>query len=101
MQRVFISGIGVASCLGNDRRTFWKNLTSGVCGIAPLTEHDITGMEVTIGGEVRNMNPDRINVNDLVSTRRMDRASQLPFTRRTRLWTMPASRRVTSGRTPQ
>ncbi len=76
MQRVFISGIGVASCLGNDRRTFWKNLTGGFCGIAPLTEHDITGMEVTIGGEVRNMNPDRINVNDLVSTRKMDRASQ-------------------------
>lgn len=76
MQRIFISGIGVVSCLGNDRRTFWKNLTSAQCGIDRLTEHDVREMEVTIGGEVRNVDAGRINVNDLVSTRKMDRASQ-------------------------
>ncbi len=76
MQRIFISGIGVCSCLGNDRRTFWKNLIDGQCGIDRLVEHDTKDMEVNIGGEVRNMNAERINVNDLVSTRRMDRASQ-------------------------
>ncbi|MCA9062068.1 MAG: beta-ketoacyl-[acyl-carrier-protein] synthase II [Planctomycetaceae bacterium] len=76
MTRVFISGIGVVSCLGNDRSTFWNNLTSGQCGIDTMTEHDTTDMEVTIGGEVHNLDPARINVNDLVSTRKMDRASQ-------------------------
>lgn len=76
MQRIFISGIGVCSCLGNDRHTFWKNLISGYRGIDQLQEHDTTDMDVNIGGEVRNMNPDRINRNDLVSMRRMDRASQ-------------------------
>lgn len=76
MQRIFISGLGVCSCLGNDRRSFWNNLISGQCGIDRLTEHDTTDMEVNIGGEVRNLNADRINVNDLVSTRKMDRASQ-------------------------
>lgn len=76
MQRIFISGMGVVSCLGNDRRTVWNNLTSGQCGIDTLVDHDTTGMDVTIGGEVRNLNDERINVNDLVSTRRMDRASQ-------------------------
>lgn len=76
MQRIFISGIGVVSCLGNDRRTFWNNLITGQCGIDRLLEHDTKDLEVNIGGEVRNLNEDRINVNDLVSTRRMDRASQ-------------------------
>ncbi|RLT22175.1 MAG: beta-ketoacyl-[acyl-carrier-protein] synthase II, partial [Planctomycetota bacterium] len=76
MQRIFISGIGVVSCLGNDRHTFWKNITSAQCGIDRLTEHDIREMEVVIGGEVRNLDAGRINVNDLVSTRKMDRASQ-------------------------
>ncbi|MFN8710405.1 MAG: beta-ketoacyl-[acyl-carrier-protein] synthase family protein [Planctomyces sp.] len=76
MQRIFITGIGVVSCLGNDRRSFWRKLTAGECGIDQLTEHDTKDMEVTIGGEVRNLNADRINVNDLVSTRKMDRASQ-------------------------
>jgi 3-oxoacyl-[acyl-carrier-protein] synthase II len=76
MQRIFISGIGVVSCLGNDRRTFWNNLITGQCGIDRLLDHDTKDLEVNIGGEVRNLNEDRINVNDLVSTRRMDRASQ-------------------------
>ena len=76
MQRIFISGIGVVSCLGNDRQTFWKNLTSGQCGIDRLTQHDTTDLEVNIGGEVRDLNENRINVNDLVSARKMDRASQ-------------------------
>jgi 3-oxoacyl-[acyl-carrier-protein] synthase II len=38
--------------------------------------HDTTDLEVNIGGEVRDLNEGRINVNDLVSTRKMDRASQ-------------------------
>ncbi|MFY8056450.1 MAG: beta-ketoacyl synthase N-terminal-like domain-containing protein, partial [Planctomycetaceae bacterium] len=52
MQRIFISGIGVVSCLGNDRRTFWKNIISSQCGISTLTEHDTKDLEVNIGGEV-------------------------------------------------
>ncbi|MFN9719777.1 MAG: beta-ketoacyl-[acyl-carrier-protein] synthase family protein [Planctomycetota bacterium] len=76
MQRIFISGIGVVSCLGNDRKTFWKNITAGQCGIDRLVLHDTKDLEVNIGGEVRDLNEDRINVNDLVSTRKMDRASQ-------------------------
>ena len=76
MKRIFISGIGVVSCLGNDRQIFWNNLTSGQCGIDRLTAHDTTDLDVWIGGEVKNLNDDRINLNDLVSTRKMDRASQ-------------------------
>jgi 3-oxoacyl-[acyl-carrier-protein] synthase II len=76
MQRVFISGIGVASCLGNDRTTFWKNLVNGECGIDRLQAHDATDLGVTIGGEVRDLDHERINVNDQVSARKMDPASR-------------------------
>lgn len=76
MQRVFITGIGVVSCLGNDRRTFWSNLLRGHCGIDRLMQHDVTDMEVTIGGEVRDLDLSRVNVNDLVSARKMDPASR-------------------------
>lgn len=76
MERVFVSGLGFATCLGNDRETFWKNLTSGVCGIDTLQIHDTTDLAVNIGGEIREIDASRINVNDLVSTKKMDRASQ-------------------------
>jgi len=76
MQRVFISGIGVASCLGNDRRTLWNNLLKGECGIDQLQQHDSTDLGVTIGGEVRDLDHGRININDQVSARKMDPASQ-------------------------
>lgn len=76
MERIFISGLGFATCLGNDRETFWKNLASGVCGIDTLEVHDTTDLPVNIGGEIREIDKSRINVNDLVSTKKMDRASQ-------------------------
>lgn len=76
MERIFVSGLGFATCLGNNRETFWQNLTSGVCGIDTLKIHDTTDLQVNIGGEVTGLDPDRINVNDLVATKKMDRASQ-------------------------
>lgn len=76
MERIFVTGLGFASCLGNDRETFWQNLTSGVCGLDTLKIHDTTDLQVDIGGEVLDLDNSRINVNDLVSTKKMDRASQ-------------------------
>ncbi|MEQ9406812.1 MAG: beta-ketoacyl-[acyl-carrier-protein] synthase family protein [Fuerstiella sp.] len=76
MERIFVSGLGFATCLGNDRTTFWKNLTSGVCGLDTLKIHDTTDLAVNIGGEVLDLDESRINVNELVATKKMDRASQ-------------------------
>lgn len=76
MERVFVSGLGFATCLGNDRETFWKNLTAGVCGIDTLQIHDTTDLAVNIGGEIREVDTSRINVNDKVAAKKMDRASQ-------------------------
>lgn len=76
MERVFVSGLGLATCLGNDRETFWKNITNGACGIDTLQIHDTTDLDVNIGGEIRDIDKSRINVNELVNTKKMDRASQ-------------------------
>ena len=40
MRRVAVTGIGVVSPLGNDVKTFWNNLSNGVCGIGPITKFD-------------------------------------------------------------
>jgi len=76
MERIFVSGMGFATCLGNDRDTFWKNLTAGYCGLDKLKLHDTTDLPVNIGGEVSDLDLKRINVNDLVAAKKMDRASQ-------------------------
>lgn len=76
MQRVFISGIGITSCLGNDWKSNWNQLKAGKCGLDTLKLHDTTDLEVTIGGEVRDLDLARVNVSDVVSAKRMDRATQ-------------------------
>lgn len=76
MQRVFITGVGVVSCVGTDRDSYWEALTAGRCGLTELTVHDTTDLPVTIGGEIRAIDVDQVNLNDRVSAKRMDRASQ-------------------------
>ncbi len=76
MHRVFITGVGVVSCVGTDRDSYWGALTTGRCGLTELTVHDTTDLPVTIGGEIREIDLDQINLNDRVSAKRMDRASQ-------------------------
>lgn len=76
MQRVFITGVGVVSCVGTNRDEFWKSLTTGRCGLTQLSVHDTTDLPVTIGGEVREIDTDQVELNDRVRAQRMDRASQ-------------------------
>jgi 3-oxoacyl-[acyl-carrier-protein] synthase II len=76
MERVFISGMGVVSCLGNDRDTFWANLTSGNCGLDRLQLQSATTLQVEIGGQVRNLDLSRVAMNERLSVKRMDRCSQ-------------------------
>ena len=76
MHRVFITGVGVVSCVGTDRDSYWDALTAGRCGLTELTVHDTTDLPVTIGGEIRDIDVDQINLNDRVNAKRMDRASQ-------------------------
>lgn len=56
--RVAVTGLGVISPVGNDVQTFWDNLKNGVCGIDYITEFPTDGLEVKIGGKIRNFNPE-------------------------------------------
>ena len=75
MARVFITGIGVVSPVGNSAAQFWSALLEGRSGIARLEKLDLTDLPITIGGEVRQLNEEEANVNDKVTARKMDRAS--------------------------
>ena len=52
-QRVVVTGIGVVSPLGQGIDNFWQNITTGQCGIAPITAFDTEGFACTIAGEVK------------------------------------------------
>lgn len=73
--RVYITGVGVMTPVGNDRAAFWDALTSGRSGIRRLEDLDLTDLAITIGGQVRGIDPQAGEINDKVSSRRMDRAS--------------------------
>jgi 3-oxoacyl-[acyl-carrier-protein] synthase II len=53
MARVFVTGIGVVSPIGLGRADFWKALTSGVSGAAPVRNFDVTGFEREVACEVK------------------------------------------------
>ena len=57
--RVVVTGLGVISCVGNDVKTFWDNLTHGVCGIDYITEFPTEQLAVKIGGKIRNFDPEQ------------------------------------------
>lgn len=54
MRRIAVTGMGIVSPLGNDMNTFWNNLISGQCGIAPITRFDTTDFKVKVAGEVKD-----------------------------------------------
>jgi 3-oxoacyl-[acyl-carrier-protein] synthase II len=60
MRRVVITGIGVVSPVGIGRDAFWTGLTSGRCGIGPITLFDASTFPVRIGGEARGFDAQAI-----------------------------------------
>jgi beta-ketoacyl-acyl-carrier-protein synthase II len=75
MNRVVITGIGIASPLGCGVETFWENLLAGQSGIGQLEGEDFANLPVRIGGRVWGYNPDEHF--DRKETRRMSLSSQL------------------------
>ncbi len=59
MTRVFITGLGAITPIGNDAPTFWRNLTAGVSGAGPITAFDSTDFPVHISCEVKDFDPSR------------------------------------------
>jgi 3-oxoacyl-[acyl-carrier-protein] synthase II len=75
-RRVVITGMGVVTPVGNDLKTFWENLKTGVSGIDRISAFDTTQYDCKIAGEIRDFNPTPFfkNPKDI---RRTDRYTQL------------------------
>jgi 3-oxoacyl-[acyl-carrier-protein] synthase II len=58
-RRVVITGLGVASAVGTDWQTMWRNLQDGVSGIGEITRFDSSPYPHRYGGEVRDFDPTR------------------------------------------
>ncbi len=56
-KRVVVTGTGVISPVGNDVKTYWKNLLDGVCGIDYITSIPTEDFPVKIAGEVKDFDP--------------------------------------------
>ncbi len=55
--RVVITGLGAVTPLGNDVPTLWDNLLAGRSGVGPITQCDVSEIEVRIAAEVRGFDP--------------------------------------------
>lgn len=73
-KRVVVTGLGVISCIGQDVKTFWNNLSNGVCGIEEINEFETEGLAVKIGGKIRDFHPENFGM-DKAFIRKQD-----PFT---------------------
>jgi len=57
MTRVFVTGLGAITPIGNDVPTTWKNLKEGVSGAGYITAFDASDFPVRIGCEVKDFDP--------------------------------------------
>lgn len=56
-RRVVVTGTGVVSPIGNDVKTYWKNLLDGMCGIDFITSFPTEDLPVKVAGEVKGFTP--------------------------------------------
>lgn len=73
MQRIFITGMGAMTPIGNDVNTFWQNLLKGQSGAAKIETFDTQGMPYDIACEVKDF--DATQYLDKKTARRNTRAA--------------------------
>jgi 3-oxoacyl-[acyl-carrier-protein] synthase II len=73
-RRVFVTGAGVISPLGNDVSVFWKRLLEGQSGAGPITRFDPTKFSTRFACEVKDFSTE--GTVDRKDARRMDRFVQ-------------------------
>ena len=57
-RRVVITGLGALTPVGLTAGESWQAVKDGVCGIAPITQFDTTGMKVKLAAEVKGFSPE-------------------------------------------
>jgi len=57
-RRVVVTGIGVITPIGNDKRTFWESLVSGRGGVGPITRMQTDDYPTKIAAEVKDFAPE-------------------------------------------
>ena len=57
MTRVFVTGMGAFTPIGNDPESFWNNLLAGKSGAGRITQFDVGDLPINIGCEVKNFDP--------------------------------------------
>ena len=72
--RVFVTGAGVVSPVGNTLEDCWRNLVAGVSGAGPITRFDASNYETKVACEVKDFSFE--GVLDRKEAKRMDRFVQ-------------------------
>jgi len=73
--RVVITGVGAITPIGNNVKTFWKNIKKGKCGIDFIKSFDTSEFKVKIAAEIKDFNP--ADVLDSKELKRMDKFTQM------------------------
>ena len=60
--RVVVTGMGIISPIGNDIKTYWKNLVGGVCGITKIEDPLYDELPSKVWGLVKDFNPDEFGI---------------------------------------
>lgn len=74
MTRVFITGMGALTPIGNDVQTFWRNLVAGKSGAGKISLFDTRDMPFNIACEVKGFDPSEYL--DRKTARRIHRSAQ-------------------------
>ncbi|HEY9085644.1 MAG TPA: beta-ketoacyl-ACP synthase II [Candidatus Tyrphobacter sp.] len=76
-RRVFVTGLGAVTPLGNNRDEFWNRLVAGESGIGLITAFDASDFTTRIAGEVKDFDGEQLIGRK--EARRMDRFTQYAF----------------------
>ena len=57
-RRVVITGLGAVTPVGLTVDESWQAVKNGVCGVAPITHFDASGMKVRLAAEVKGFEPE-------------------------------------------
>ena len=83
MNRVYITGVGCITPLGNNVETLWNNIKNGACGIDFIKKIDASDLPVKIAAEVKDFHPEdygldktMIRHNDLYALYALSAAAQ-------------------------